>query len=326
MDNSLKNRYTSLNKSFRKKLVFHLGCEAGFFSEYNNMILAMLYCLDNKIQFVLYSKDANFGHKKGWEDYFEPFCEESDTFYIPFSRASLEIFHRNYNIRNYSEYDNIPFKLKDKIKIKLYKIFNNVSYLTQDIWKTIRSRDMENKHYYIPQLGIDGDIRQACSVLIDLTWRYNKNIKEKIDNLISSLNLPHKYAGFHIRQGDKIQESELIDSLIYLKEAERYSDTKNAFILTDDYTVIEQLRKEQPQWNVYTLCPDTDRGYIFSKFLAQDQTEQQNSYLRLFASVDVISQGAFFVGTVSSNPGMYLGMRLPHDKFHSIDLDDWQIW
>ena len=59
-------KYFEINNSFSQKLVYHLGSEAGFFSEYNNMILAMLYCLKHKIKFVLYSKDANFGFEKGY--------------------------------------------------------------------------------------------------------------------------------------------------------------------------------------------------------------------------------------------------------------------
>jgi hypothetical protein len=31
------------------------------------------------INFKLYSKDANFAFKKGWIDYFEPFCDEIDN-------------------------------------------------------------------------------------------------------------------------------------------------------------------------------------------------------------------------------------------------------
>lgn len=33
------------------------------------MILVMLYCLQHKIQFKLYSRDANFGYEKGWTDF-----------------------------------------------------------------------------------------------------------------------------------------------------------------------------------------------------------------------------------------------------------------
>ena len=57
-------------------MIFHLGIDAGFFTEYTYMLHAMLYCLQHKIQFKLYSDDANFGWEKGWTDCFVPFCEE----------------------------------------------------------------------------------------------------------------------------------------------------------------------------------------------------------------------------------------------------------
>jgi hypothetical protein len=39
----------------------------------------MAYCLDNRISFSLYSKDANFKIENGWTDYFLPFCEEHNN-------------------------------------------------------------------------------------------------------------------------------------------------------------------------------------------------------------------------------------------------------
>ena len=67
----LKEAYQKVNEKFESVLVFHVGESAGFFSEYNCMILVMLYCLQHKIQFKLYSRDANFGYEKGWTDFFE---------------------------------------------------------------------------------------------------------------------------------------------------------------------------------------------------------------------------------------------------------------
>lgn len=67
-------------------MIFHLGIDAGFFTEYTYMLHAMLYCLQHKIQFKLYSDDANFGWEKGWTDCFVPFCEEVH-----------EAFHHTYN-------------------------------------------------------------------------------------------------------------------------------------------------------------------------------------------------------------------------------------
>lgn len=75
----LKEAYQKVNEKFESVLVFHVGESAGFFSEYNCMILVMLYCLQHKIQFKLYSRDANFGYEKGWTDFFESFCKEEDS-------------------------------------------------------------------------------------------------------------------------------------------------------------------------------------------------------------------------------------------------------
>lgn len=75
----MKEAYQKVNEKFESVLVFHVGESAGFFSEYNCMILVMLYCLQHKIQFKLYSRDANFGYEKGWTDFFESFCKEEDS-------------------------------------------------------------------------------------------------------------------------------------------------------------------------------------------------------------------------------------------------------
>ena len=43
MNNELTfERYQALNRTFRKELIFHLGSDAGFYSEFNNMILAAI--------------------------------------------------------------------------------------------------------------------------------------------------------------------------------------------------------------------------------------------------------------------------------------------
>ena len=50
--------YQKLNNSFRNELIFHVGATSGFYSEFNNMVLAMIYCLQWRIKFSLYSEDA----------------------------------------------------------------------------------------------------------------------------------------------------------------------------------------------------------------------------------------------------------------------------
>lgn len=78
--------YQKVNESFRCRLVYHVGKEYGFFVELNYMLNAMIYCLSRRIQFQIYSTDANFGTGIGWTEYFQPFCKEVH-----------EAYHAKYN-------------------------------------------------------------------------------------------------------------------------------------------------------------------------------------------------------------------------------------
>lgn len=74
-------RYRKVNGNFTKKLVFSAGIDAGFFAEFKYMVNAVVYCLQNKIQFCLYSRGANFG-KGGWSEFsnlFAPKWKETST-------------------------------------------------------------------------------------------------------------------------------------------------------------------------------------------------------------------------------------------------------
>jgi len=312
----LLGRYKKLNNSFLKKTVFHVGINAGFFSEYNNMILAVLYCILHKLKFELYSKDANFGFEKGWEDYFEPFC-----------KTQTNDFHSYYNHRFVTRYTD-----KEKRKIKIFKLLHFARYFTQDLWYHMHKELWENvedkwgKKYVISELGIEGNLNEVCRSLVHMTWRYNKSTQDEISKMIESLNLPDQYLGFHIRQGDKFTENTLLSPEQYIEAAMKEFNIRNAFILTDDYTVIEDLRNKYQDWNIYTLCMEEERGFFYEDFQKQnDKYVKRLSHLRLFASMDIINNSQCFYGTFTSNPGMYLGMRMPLDKCRGLDTETW-IW
>lgn len=324
-DSTLLSTYKTLNNSFKKNLVFHMGYEAGFFSEYNNMILAMLFCLKNHIKFSMYSSDANFGFKKGWEDYFESFSDVSDQFIFPIFHETNSSFQKKYNKRNHSEL-RLHYGWKDKVKIKLYKSFNQVDYLTQDIWLDFRDDKILDNYYNIPELGIDGDIRQACSVLVDLTWNFNKETQNEINKQINSLGLPPEYLGLHIRQGDKHTEDDLMGPIAYIKKAESLSNIREAFVSTDDYRVISYLKDKCPQWNIFTLCSENEQGYVHSDFMNRDVNYKKDHYLNFFSSVDILTRSQLFIGTFSSNLGMFMGMKFSDEKCYGIDRENWLIW
>jgi len=304
-------KYFEINNSFSQKLVYHLGSEAGFFSEYNNMILAMLYCLKHKIKFILYSKDANFGFEKGWQDYFLPFCEETSN-----------TGHSAYNERQSNNQHPFNYKLKRS----LFKLKTGTNYLTSDLWDKFHNKKFENEYFNIPLLEINGNILQACAKLIQLTWHYKTETEIEINELIKSLNIPTNYIGLHIRCGDKINESEKIEVDRYFDIVKQNSDLKDVFVLTDDYRVLIELKIKYPSWNFYSFCEENERGYFHAAFSKSKNENIKKKLLKLFISIDLLSRSEHFIGTYSSNPGMYLGMRMNKDKMHGVDIEHWTIW
>lgn len=312
MQKGLLEEYNKLNKSYGKKLVFRLGMESGFFSEFNNMVIAMLYCLQHKIQFVLYSAPANFGYEKGWEDYFLPFCKEVGN-----------DFHRRYNHR----YPGAYFSRWERLKFIFYKTFYRFDYFTHELWYSIRDKDaMENAHYNIPQLGIDGDLRSACSVLAGMIWRLNEKTKAEINELVAPLHLPPRYVGIHIRRGDKSSESDFLSTARYMEVIGSKTEIKNVFVATDDYAIYEELTRDYPGWNFVTLSTPKDKGFFYNEYASISAQQKKEHMITLLATVDTLAHADLFAGTFSSNIGMFLGMVMPVDRCIGIDYDTWLMW
>ena len=316
--------YNKLNDSFKRTLVFHVGWRAGFFSEYNNMILAMIFCMINKIKFVLYSNDATFKYQTGWNDYFLPFCESTNNpihKYLNMRPIQLKITEIK-NLKTLNWYIKINVF---NLLAKLSKPFVSFDYYTQDLWYKIRSLDID-RNYCIPALGINGNLLDACNVMVKLTWNYNTQTQNAINTLISSVQLPKKYVGVHIRRGDKSKETKLLDRQKYMDKVKPLSDIRDLFISTDDYQIIDDINMEYKEYVIYTLCNKDERGYFQEKFIKQEKEMIKRAHENLFASIDLLNNAQYFIGTFTSNLGIFLGMRMPQNRVTSIDLDKWQIW
>jgi hypothetical protein len=327
--------YNKLNNSFKKVLVFHIGAVGGFFSEYNNMILAMLYCLKNKIRFVLYSEDANFKYESGWTDFFLPFCDEDrNTRHTKYNRRIPYTFKKTSSNKKadliYNHFIAPVSKHRHLMQQKLAKIryfggANNI-FFTYELWNFFHSKTMEKGFFKIDEMAIGGDVRTACRVLISTTWRYQPEIEMEIRKIIDEVCLPDKYIGLHIRGGDKIMEFELQELETYIEKARSLTTCRSAFILTDDYRIMEKLIQSFPDWQFFTLCERNSMGYFHDSFSKQDKAFKRKQHIKLFASIDILNDSELFIGTFNSNVGMFLGMRMPKDKSFGVDVDNWAIF
>jgi hypothetical protein len=312
--------YQKLNNSFTKKLVFRLGVDSGFFSEYNNMVLALLLCLKHQIKFELYSDHAHFALRDGWNDFF-----------TPFPSTNLTLINKDYNLRPYIIEQSKEAALQKIIKYRYitagYKALYNVDYLTQDLWPFHRDPDFARTLLTVPELGWEQlPLLEATQQVIAALWNYNPASALRVESLTSSLSLPLEYISLHVRAGDKFTEAKMYDFSEYMQPAQALAIHQQAFIFTDDYTVVEQLRQQYPDWSFYTLCQPTERGYFHRDFIHQDKEFKYQQHIKLFANMDLCARASKFIGTYSSNPGMFMGMRIGPDKCHCLDFDHWVLW
>lgn len=317
--NNIKDAYKSLNNSFQKTLIFHIGIDAGFFTEYTYMINAMLYCLQNRIQFKLFTADANFGFQNGWRDYFEPFCEEVS-----------ETFHRKYNIHSIPSWlflfrTSIKQKnlslLKWKLKVSVFtKIGSIIAFKTykKRILLTHDAKLNNRQHFYIPELKIDGDYMHAFNKMVDITWHLNKDIAKQCNNLIKELQLPRNYIGCQIRGGDKITEVNLLKPDLYMPIIQKSTTNNSVFILTDDYHILELLQNKYPSIHWYSLCSPEEKGYTNSEFTQRTGNKKRVQMIRFITSIQVLLNSSLFIGSITTGPSIFILKRL-HPNIHLID-------
>lgn len=302
--------YNSYNSSFKKKFIYRLGGFTGFFSEYNNMVLAMHYCLLNHIQFILESENANFSSGEGWNEFFMPFCPEKSNKWL-----------RKFNHRIKPPYKN----RYERVAFNLYKRMHpNYTYM-YTLFDTVRKMGVYDE-YDIKEVGLCGSLLDNCAEIHKMIWNYNDKTSKEIDTIAKNLAMPTEYIGMHIRQGDKRSEAELQSPEKYMEHAKKFSGLKDVFVLTDDFRVIIRLKELYPDYRFYTLCQESEDGYDFAKLRNSSQQERKNSYMRLWASMDILEKSDVFVGTYSANPGMNMGFRMDTQKIKCIDYEDWQLW
>ncbi|WP_288880198.1 hypothetical protein [Pedobacter panaciterrae] len=306
--------YKKINSSFKRHCVYRIGNEAGFFSEINNMLMAMVFCLENKLQFRLYSANSNFGEDI-WKDYL-----------IPFTKHSTSKSHALFNERPYIHKRPYPLDVNELFSIK--KRLSR-EFLTQDIWPYIRNKEFYNVDYMVDSPYIKGNLTLVISVLIKCVWNYNKFAKQQISQLIRELEAPEKYAAIFVRRGDKYFEAPLQEIRKYINKVDALTNSKDfpLFISSDDYQIIEEAKVLFPERNIIHFNFEGDKGYFMEDFKSNySKAQQKAKIVQLLAQVEILKNATYFVGTYSTNVGVFVGMA--RNCQHSYDINDekWLLW
>jgi hypothetical protein len=307
MEDNILQKYIKLNKSYKHQLIFHVGIKSGFFAEYTCMVNAMIFCLEHKLQFKLYSDDANFKYDKGWSDYFTPFCA-----------IVHDIFHKKYNSDSIPPFSFLVRKSIEKRDLRLIKwkincirkgiigtIIANIKYRKITFLGHSAKLDM-NKYFQFPELGIEGDYKTIFKKMIDISWQLNDEVKREYNQLKDELNMPESYISCQIRGGDKITEAELLSPDYYASVIKKLNKGHNVFVLTDDYRIYEHVSKTYTDFNWYTLCDVNERGYVNSSFVNQKKESKKKQMFRFLSSIQIMLNSTFFIGSITTGPSLFL--------------------
>lgn len=304
--------YRKVNESFRRKMVYHVGVDCGFFVEIQYMVNAMLYCLGHRIRFQIYSDDANFSTNTGWTEFFLPFCEEVH-----------EAFHHRYNFHRPPTWRQIlrlcnsqkslgPIIWKLKMITK-HLVGRLISFLTYGEY-IFMSQDVPSipiQHYYISELGIDGDYTSTFALLSRMIWNLQPDILYQEKVYMSGLSLPPVYAGIQIRGGDKITETRLVDGKAIIQKLNP-REGECVFILTDDYRQYLKAKADFPKLRLLTLCKPEENGYDHRRFCQEDPQSKKEAITRLIISVDFLLKSHSFAGSIITGPSVFI-LKLRHE-------------
>ena len=343
-------KWRKLNASFKKKLVYRLGDSAGLFSEINNMFFAMVWALDNKVRFELCSQRSNLGDE-GWNDFFEPFTgEKCSEFLVRNNRRFVS------DIKGY-----------DKKKVMAEKKKEKIDFLTQDIFKRFfENRAFAEKVFDFPEFGIAGGSFAAAAGLARAFYRLNAATETAVRHLAAtrlrmvlfhgsgafeaengagtgsglagSGELPEKYIAVQMRAGDIRKEAAwrrqgLLGAAPYarkireMRSGEGLAGVRTVFAFADDFRLVEELAAALPEFRVYTLCGEEERGFDYEAFMAQDAEARRRGILKILANVELCRGSLRFIGTRVSNPSWFLRLIMPEERVTFVDCRrlKWQL-
>ena len=162
-----------------------------------------------------------------------------------------------------------------------------------------------DKHYHIPELGINGSYYEAYGLLARMIWHLKPDVLHQEAIYKGKLAIPPLYDGIHIRGGDKITETTLIDGK-HIMQVLNAQAGSCVFVLTDDYRKYQELQANYPHVRFQTLCQPEERGYLHKAFSQKSSQSRKESIVRLLISVNLLLHSRSFVGSITTGPSVFI--------------------
>lgn len=156
--------------------------------------------------------------------------------------------------------------------------------------------------------------------------------------LSGSGELPEKYISVQMRAGDIRKEAAwrrqgLLGAAPYARKiremcgGEGLAGVRTVFAFADDFRLVEELAAALPEFRVYTLCGEEERGFDYDAFMAQDAEARRRGILKILANIELCRGSLRFIGTRVSNPSWFLRLIMPEERVTFVDCRrlKWQL-
>lgn len=279
--------YFELNESFGDPFVYALT-RRGFFSEVNNLLGAIAFGLRNRRRLIV--EQSGFGDHH-WEDFFD--C----TLPAATDEAGTD---PDWLIRGVAS----PH-------------FRTIRQENKRVWQDGERTD-------IGPLGIEGvDFFTLRRLLAGVFCRpipgEDHHIPDAPVVRFGSIELLQgDFATLQIRRGDKLDkrinqfgelapEGDDVPVVRFLEAVgERSPDIGTIMVMTDDYTVIEEIEAHGTSYRIATLCTPDQRGHRTAEFKRLNLEERQRRLKDLLIEAEIAARSALFVGGYRSNVARYI--------------------
>jgi hypothetical protein len=152
-------------------------------------------------------------------------------------------------------------------------------------------------------------------------------VSQRVGALVAGLNLPSRLIGFHIRAGDKATEAPLVDPAKYLEFASQLGwPLDDVYVSTDDYRIVEALRKMRPDIRFHSLSDPGTQGYDHRTFISQNHQARFEYNVRFLAEIAILRRVDLFAGSYTTNPSVFLGMARAPGMSFDVTGAPWRLW
>jgi hypothetical protein len=279
------SRYLATNRAYGDPFVFHLT-DRGFFSEVNCLLGAAVYGLLIRRRIIV-NEDAFAAGP--WGDYFASRLprEESPAMVAAVPPESVAASSSS--------------KLFGQIRRRMQR------------WQRWR------RPGFYPGIGVCfGFFRPARAIANALAQPASRDWQQHMPS--------EPFAALHIRRGDKIEgpafpgQAEAVEAEGEAIPPERYVELvaakapriKTLFVLTDDFSAVEDLRAVASGYRIVTLAEPAERGYRQPSFDLLPLETKRRQIRRLLVETEVAARSQIFVGGFKSNVARYVA--LTHDR------------